>query len=93
MNKELIQQLLDRACYDEQDRQELEDWCNVEKFAESLIQECVKSCEQVAADADVMAKSDFVTDAGRMLHQGAWGGAMNCSAEIKKLLVNDHERN
>jgi hypothetical protein len=41
MNKELIQQLLDRACYDEQDRRELEDWCNVEKFAELLIRECV----------------------------------------------------
>jgi hypothetical protein len=55
-------------------------------FAELLIQEFVERCEQVAADADAMAKSDFVTDAGRMLHQGAWGGAMNCSAEIKKLL-------
>lgn len=45
MNKELIQQLLDRACYDEQDRRELEDWCNVEKFAESLIRECAKVCK------------------------------------------------
>jgi hypothetical protein len=56
------------------------------KLAELIVRECVKSCEQVAADADAMAKSDFVTDAGRMLHQGAGGGAMNCSAEIKKLL-------
>ena len=40
MNKNLIQQLLDQSCYDEQDQRELEDWCNVEKFAELIIREC-----------------------------------------------------
>ena len=40
MNKNLIQKFLDRACYDEQDQRELEDWCNVEKFAELIVREC-----------------------------------------------------
>ena len=41
MNKELIQKFLNKACYDEQDKRELEDWCNVEKFAELIVQECI----------------------------------------------------
>jgi hypothetical protein len=41
MNKELIQQFLNRACYDEQDQRELEDWINVEKFTELIVRECV----------------------------------------------------
>jgi len=32
MNKQLIQQFLDKACYDETAQQNLEDWCDVEKF-------------------------------------------------------------
>ncbi len=55
-----------------------------EKFAELIIKECVVQCEQVAVDADAMAKSNFVTDAGRMLQQGAWGGAKNCGAQIRE---------
>jgi hypothetical protein len=39
MNKELIQQFLNQACYDEQDQRELEDWINLEKFAELIIRE------------------------------------------------------
>ena len=53
-------------------------------FAELIIKECVVQCEQVAVDADAMAKSNFVTDAGRMLHQGVWGGAKNCGAQIRE---------
>jgi hypothetical protein len=30
-----------------------------------------------------MTKSKFVTDAGLVLHEGAWGGAKNCSEQIK----------
>ena len=40
MNKELIQKFLNKACYDGQDQYELEDWLNVEKFAELIVQEC-----------------------------------------------------
>ena len=41
MNRELIQGFLDRACYDQQDQRELEDWCNVEKLAQMIVRECV----------------------------------------------------
>ena len=33
--------------------------------------------------ADAVAKGSFVTDAGRMLHEGMWGGAKNSAARIK----------
>jgi hypothetical protein len=56
---------------------------NKEKFAELIVRECMAQCEQVAAEADSMTKSEFVTDAGRMLHEGMWGGAKNCSGQIQ----------
>jgi hypothetical protein len=40
MNKQLIQQFLDKACYDETAQQNLEDWCDVEKLAELIVKEC-----------------------------------------------------
>jgi hypothetical protein len=46
MNKQLIQQFLDQSCYDEQDKRELEDWCNVEKFAELIVAECISTLDQ-----------------------------------------------
>jgi hypothetical protein len=52
-------------------------------FAELIIEECVAECEVVAYRADAVAKGTFVTDAGRMLHEGMWGGAKNCAARIK----------
>jgi hypothetical protein len=57
------------------------DW---RQFAVLIIQECVDQCEQIATDADKKANSKLVTDAGRMLHEGMWGGAMNCSAQIRE---------
>ncbi len=57
---------------------------DLEKFAQLMVRECMAQCEKVAADADVMAKSNFVTDAGRMLHEGMWGGAKNCTAQIRE---------
>ena len=55
----------------------------LEKFAELIVRECITQCEQVATDANAMTKSKFVTDAGLVLHEGAWGGAKNCSEQIK----------
>jgi hypothetical protein len=57
---------------------------NKEKFAELIVRECIAQCEQVATDADAKSKSKFVTDDGRMLHEGMWGGAKNCSGQIKQ---------
>jgi hypothetical protein len=55
-----------------------------EKFAELIVQECIAQCEQVATAADAKSKSKFVTDDGRMLHEGMWGGAKKCSGQIKQ---------
>jgi len=52
-------------------------------FAELIVRECVSQCEKVADRADKMAKSKFVTPEGRLLNEGMWGGAKNCSALIK----------
>jgi hypothetical protein len=57
---------------------------DMEKFAELIVQECIAQCEQVATAADVKSKSKFVTDDGRMLHEGMWGGAKNCSGQIRE---------
>jgi hypothetical protein len=61
------------------------DWIEVynRMFAELVVQECAAQCEVVADGADAVAKGSFVTDAGRMLHEGMWGGAKNCAARIK----------
>lgn len=53
-----------------------------EKFAELIIQKCLEECEVVAYDADKKANSSLVTDAGRMLYEGMWGGAKNCAGQI-----------
>jgi len=63
----------------------------VEKFAQLIVTECIAQCEKVASDADDMAKSKFVTDAGRMLHEGMWGGATNSGAQIKQHFYGDEE--
>jgi hypothetical protein len=54
------------------------------EFAELIVRECIAQCEQVATAADAKSKSKFVTDDGRMLHEGMWGGAKNCSGQIKQ---------
>lgn len=81
-SKELAEQA---GLYDEKSPDEVPEFtASFEKFAELIIQECVAQCEQVASHADLMAKSQFVTEEGRMLHEGMWGGATNCGAWIKK---------
>ncbi len=55
---------------------------NREKFAELIIAECVKVCEQQAENAAVQKKSTFLTDEGRQLYSGVWGGAKGCSGAI-----------
>lgn len=65
MNKNLIQKFLDRACYDEQDQRELEDWCNVEKFAELIVRECIdvaKEAQRNHDDADFWIEQHFGVD-------------------------------
>lgn len=57
---------------------------NPKKFAELIVRECLLQCEKIAVDANAMTKSKFVTDAGCMLHEGMWGGAKNCSGQIRE---------
>ena len=42
MNQELIQKLFSKSCWDEQAEVDIEDWCDVEKFAELIVRECAK---------------------------------------------------
>jgi hypothetical protein len=55
---------------------------DIEQFVTHIVTQCVQQCEQVATDADWMTKSEFVTEHGRMLHEGMWGGAKGCAFEI-----------
>lgn len=57
---------------------------HLKQFVDLVVRECLSLCNQVAIDADTIAKSKFVTDAGRQLHEGMWGGAYNCGALIKE---------
>jgi hypothetical protein len=77
MMNERIRELALQAGYDMDMQQH-------QKFAELIVQECIAQCEQVATAADAKSKSKFVTDDGRMLHEGMWGGAKNCSGQIKQ---------
>jgi len=45
MNKELIQKLFSKSCWDEQAEVDIEDWCDVEKFAELIVRECAEHLE------------------------------------------------
>jgi hypothetical protein len=40
MNKELIQKLFSKSCWDEQAEVDIEDFISVEKFAELIVIEC-----------------------------------------------------
>ena len=55
----------------------------MKKFAELIVRECINCCDEVANEADAMKDSKFVTDAGRMLYEGMWGGATNSAVTIK----------
>tara|TARA_R110000823_G_scaffold211138_2_gene341488 strand:+ start:319 stop:522 length:204 start_codon:yes stop_codon:yes gene_type:complete len=40
MNKELIQKLFSKSCWDEQAEVDIEDFISVEKFAELIVRDC-----------------------------------------------------
>ena len=49
MNTALLQKFLNKACWDGQAQYELEDWLNVERFAELIVKECLNKIENEAA--------------------------------------------
>jgi len=81
MNERIRELMIEAGIYECDD---FEPHPTFEKFAELIVQECITQCEQVATAADAKSKSKFVTDDGRMLHEGMWGGAKNCSGQIKQ---------
>ena len=63
MNKELIQKFLNKACWDEQAQHELEDWLNVEKFAELIVRECLAHGKLTQSQTVVNGSEEY--NAGR----------------------------
>jgi hypothetical protein len=56
MNKELIQKLFSKSCWDEQAEVDIEDWCDVEKFAELIIKECCQFENSYGGEAGLVAR-------------------------------------
>ena len=63
MNKELIQKFLNKACWDGQEQQALEDWLNVEKFAELIVRECLAHGKLTQSQTVVNGSEEY--NAGR----------------------------
>ena len=62
MNKELIQKLFSKSCWDEQAEVDIEDFISVEKFAELIVLECaviVGSMEEPHQDIAKLIKQHF----------------------------------
>ena len=77
MNKELIQKFLNKACWDEQAQHELEDWLNVEKFAELIVRECIDKIETHRIPVGNSA-------AGEMACEMTYSALMEIRDEIKE---------
>ena len=58
MNKELIQKLFSKSCWDEQAEVDIEDFISVEKFAELIVAECIDTYDHWATHS--MDKTAFV---------------------------------
>jgi hypothetical protein len=55
-----------------------------QKFAELIVKECLQQCEQVRNDAITQKSSDFLTESGKLLYEGVFGGATNCGFAIQQ---------
>jgi hypothetical protein len=52
MNKELIQKLFSKSCWDEQAEVDIEDFISVEKFAELIVRECLNVMSKTSEEAN-----------------------------------------
>ena len=68
MNKELIQKLFSKSCWDEQAEIDIEDFISVEKFAELIVKECVAICQDTDGEDNIDARS----------------GRQDCAVEIQE---------
>ena len=55
----------------------------VETLIDAVAERCAQICESVAEDADSGRRKKLLTEAGRQLYEGMWGGATNCAAKIR----------
>ena len=68
MNKELIQKLFSKSCWDEQAEVDIEDFISKEKFAELIVRECIAICQDIDGEDNIDARS----------------GRQDCAVEIKE---------
>jgi len=61
----------------------------VEKFTELIVQECLQACENIRQDALVQKESEFLTDSGKTLYEGVYGGATNCGFAIQSMFKSE----
>ncbi len=69
---------LDKDCVGQFTRSDLK------KFAKMIVKECLQQCEQVRDDAYTQKKSEFLTESGRLIYEGVFGGATNCGFAIQQ---------
>jgi hypothetical protein len=55
-----------------------------EKFAELIVRECLQQCERIRDDAYTQKKSEYLTESGRLIYEGVFGGATNCGFAIQQ---------
>lgn len=54
------------------------------RFGMLVVQECIAQCAEVRKDANSQKNSKFLTQAGKMVYEGMWGGANNCAYAIQE---------
>ena len=74
MNKELIQKLFSKSCWDEQAEVDIEDFISVEEFAELIVRECMLQCD-VPESGNTPLSKDF--------NEGHIMGVYECFHKIK----------
>lgn len=79
--------LLGERFYDEHkthDEKRMFEWLKAayEAGRDQTVEHCIEQCKLIAAEADAVAKGIYVTEAGKLVHQGMWAGAENCAGTI-----------
>lgn len=79
--------LLGERFYDEHkthDEKRMFEWLKAafEAGQHSAARMCIEQCEKVAGEAHATAEGIFVTEVGKLAHQGMWAGAKSCAGAI-----------
>lgn len=87
--------LLGERFYDEHkthDEKRMFEWLQAafEAGQQSAVKVCIEQCEKVAEEANATAQGIYVTETGKLAHQGMWAGAKTCAGTIANQFgVND----